>query len=75
MAAWPVPVVFATHLPIVHNAAGSISENDFSMFIVRFLLIIGVLAGAVFGAMWALASFPPERTEIVKPISHEALRN
>jgi hypothetical protein len=44
-------------------------------FIVRFLLIIAVLAGVVFGAMWALASFPPEQTEIVKPISHEALRN
>ena len=44
-------------------------------FIARFLLIIVVLAGAVFGAMWALANFPPEQTEIVKPISHEALRN
>jgi hypothetical protein len=45
------------------------------MFIVRFLLIVLVLAGAVYGAMWALASFPPEQTQIVKPISHEALRN
>ncbi|MFW6076305.1 MAG: histidine kinase [Hyphomicrobiales bacterium] len=44
-------------------------------FIVRFLLIIAVLAGAVFGAVWALANFPPEQTEITKPISHEALRN
>jgi hypothetical protein len=45
------------------------------MFIVRFLLIVAVLAGAVYGAIWALASFPPEQTQIVKPISHEALRN
>lgn len=45
------------------------------MFIVRFLLIVLVLAGAVYGAIWALANFPPEQTQIVKPISHEALRN
>ena len=44
-------------------------------FIVRFVLIIAVLAGAVFGAVWALANFPPEQIEITKPISHEALRN
>jgi hypothetical protein len=44
-------------------------------FIIRFLLIIAVLAGVVFGAVWALANFPPEQTEIVKPISHEALRH
>jgi hypothetical protein len=45
------------------------------MFIVRFLLIVAVLAAAVFGAVWALANFPPEQTQIIKPISHEALRN
>ena len=51
-------------------------ETDRSMpFIVRFFLIIAILAGAVFGAIWALANFPPEQVEIVKPVSHEALRN
>jgi hypothetical protein len=40
----------------------------------RFLLIIACLAGAVYGAAWALANFPPEQTEIVKSLPHERLR-
>ncbi len=39
----------------------------------RFLLIIACLAGAVYGAMWALAQFPPTASEIVKPLSHDVL--
>jgi hypothetical protein len=41
---------------------------------IRFLLIIACLAGAVYGTAWALANFPPEQTEIVKPLPHEKLR-
>jgi hypothetical protein len=41
---------------------------------VRFLLIIACLAGAVYGAAWALANYPPEQTEIVRPLPHERLR-
>lgn len=44
-------------------------------FTLRFLLIVACLAVAVYGAIWALANFPPEQTQIVKPVSHEALRH
>ena len=44
-------------------------------FILRFLLIIVLLAGAGYAGVWWLATYPPEREQIVKPISNEALRN
>lgn len=40
----------------------------------RFLLILACLAGAVYGAAWGLANFPPEQREIVKALPHEKLR-
>ena len=36
----------------------------------RFLLIVACLGGAGYGAVWALANNPPEKTEIVKPLSN-----
>lgn len=41
---------------------------------IRFLLVILLLGGAVYGGAWALAHFPPEQTEIVKALPHEKLR-
>jgi hypothetical protein len=41
---------------------------------VKFLLILLCLGSAVYGGVWALASFPPEQVEIVKPLSSEKLR-
>ncbi len=41
---------------------------------VKFLLVLVCLGGAVYGGVWALANFPPEQTEIVKPLSSERLR-
>jgi hypothetical protein len=41
---------------------------------VRFLLIIACLAGAVYGAAWGLANYPPEQAEIVKALPHEKIR-
>jgi hypothetical protein len=41
---------------------------------IRFLLIIACLAGAVYGAVWALANYPPEPTQIVRPLPHEKIR-
>jgi hypothetical protein len=40
----------------------------------RFLVILACLAGAVYGAAWTLANFPPEQTEIVRPLAHDKLR-
>jgi hypothetical protein len=41
---------------------------------VRFLLIVALLGGAVYGVVWALAQYPPEQTEIIKSLPHERLR-
>jgi hypothetical protein len=41
---------------------------------VKFLVVLLSLGGAIYGGVWALANFPPEQTEIVKPLSSEKLR-
>lgn len=40
----------------------------------RFVLILACLAGLAYGAMWALAQFPPKQGEIVKPLPHAAFQ-
>lgn len=41
---------------------------------IRFLLILVVLAAAVYGAALGLSSFPPEQTEAVRPLPSDKLR-
>ena len=41
----------------------------------RVLLILACLGGLGYGAVWALASFPPQPKVIVKPLSNEAFRH
>ena len=41
---------------------------------IKFVLTVALIGGLVFAGVWALAHFPPEQTEIVKPISSEKLR-
>ena len=41
---------------------------------VKFLLVLLSVGGAIYGGIWALANFPPEQAEIVKPLSSEKLR-
>jgi hypothetical protein len=41
---------------------------------VKFIFVICILAGAVYGGAWALAHFPPEQAEVVKTLSHEKLQ-
>ena len=40
----------------------------------RFLIILGILGGVIYGGAWWLANFPPAPTEIEKPISNDRLR-
>lgn len=40
----------------------------------RYLIILAVAGAIVYGAAWALASFPPERQQITKPVSTDRLR-
>lgn len=40
----------------------------------KFLIVLLCLGGAIYGGAWALATFPPEQAEVVKPLSAEKLR-
>jgi hypothetical protein len=40
----------------------------------RFLFVVVAIAGAIYGGALTLASFPPEQSEIIKPLPHEKLR-
>jgi hypothetical protein len=42
---------------------------------IKFLIVVATLAGAIYGGAFALSHFPPEQTEIVKPLSSEKLRS
>jgi hypothetical protein len=41
----------------------------------RFLVVVACLAAVGYGAVWGLANFPPEQTEIVKPLPTSRLDN
>lgn len=41
---------------------------------VKFVVFIAVIAGVIYGAAYALASFPPQQTEITRPLEHAKLR-
>jgi hypothetical protein len=41
---------------------------------VKFVVTVAAIAGLIFGGVWALAHFPPEQAEIVKPVFSEKLR-
>jgi len=41
----------------------------------RYLIILVVLGGVIYGTAWALASFAPQQVEIEKSISNHQLRN
>ena len=41
---------------------------------IRFLLVIALIVGAVVGGAYGLATFPPEQSEVIRPLPHEKLR-
>ncbi len=41
---------------------------------VRFVLVVAALAGAVYGAAWTLATYPPEPSEVIRSLPHDKLR-
>jgi hypothetical protein len=41
---------------------------------VKLILVVGCIAGAAYGAVWGLATFPPEQTEVVRALPHDKLR-
>jgi hypothetical protein len=40
----------------------------------KFLLVVGAIAGAVYGSAWSLAHFPPEQTIVTRSLSNERLK-
>lgn len=40
----------------------------------KIILVIGTIAGAAYGAVWGLATFPPEQAEVVKALPHDKIR-
>jgi hypothetical protein len=41
----------------------------------KFLLVIGLAVGLVYGGAFLLASNPPAQTEVTKTLSHDRLRS
>jgi hypothetical protein len=41
---------------------------------VKFVLVLVLIAGAAYGSVWGLATFPPEQSEMVKALPHDKLR-
>jgi hypothetical protein len=41
---------------------------------IRFLIILLLIGGLGYGALWALAHFPPPQREIVKALPSERLK-
>jgi hypothetical protein len=40
----------------------------------KILLVLGLIAGAAYGSVWGLATFPPEQAEVLKALPHDKLR-
>jgi hypothetical protein len=40
----------------------------------RLLFILALLAGAIYGGLWVLSTFPPEQNEIVKELPSDKLK-
>jgi hypothetical protein len=42
---------------------------------VKFLLVVAVIVGAVYGSAWTLANFPPQQTEITRALPDSQLKS
>lgn len=40
----------------------------------KFILVVAALVGAVYGGALALATFPPEQSDVIHSLPHEKLR-
>jgi hypothetical protein len=41
---------------------------------VKFLFVIFLIVGTAYAAVWGLATFPPEQSEVIRSLPHEKLR-
>jgi hypothetical protein len=40
----------------------------------RFLIILIILAAVAYGTIWALSTYPPEQSEVIRELPSEKLR-
>jgi hypothetical protein len=40
----------------------------------KFLIVVGVIVGAIYGSAWTLANYPPEQAAITKALPDERLK-
>jgi hypothetical protein len=40
----------------------------------KLVLVVSCIVGAAYGAVWGLATFPPEQAEVVRALPHDKLR-
>jgi hypothetical protein len=40
----------------------------------RLLVILALIGAAIYGGLWALSTFPPEQSDIVKELPSDKLR-
>lgn len=65
----------ARHLASSAIQAKQSSKDDFVIpDTVKILLVLGLIAGAAYGSVWGLATFPPEQAEVLKSLPHDKLR-
>lgn len=41
---------------------------------IKFILVVGAIAASIYGGAYGLAHFPPEQSEIVRPVFSDALK-
>jgi hypothetical protein len=41
---------------------------------VKFILVVGAIVASIYGGAYGLATFPPEQSEVIRPVFSEALK-
>jgi hypothetical protein len=41
---------------------------------IKFLLVVAAIAGGIYGSAFGLATFPPEQSEIIRPVFSDGLK-
>ena len=56
------------------RACDPVGKSDVIPDFFRFIIVLAVLAGAVYGGAYALGTYPPEPSDVIRSLPHEKLR-